>query len=128
MTEVKIGGQRSELEHEWTFDVTGAELVTFYVEAHHTANSEGDDFLFAYSTDGTNYTDMVTVTKTADDDTAQFYTLPGTLNGTVYVLVLDTDRSDGNKVLDRLYVDFLSIVSDGATTTTAGIGTLFYGK
>ena len=71
---------------------------------------------------------MVTVTKTADDDTAQFYTLPGTLSGTVYVRVLDTDRSEGNNALDSLSVDFLSIVSDGATTTTAGIGTLFYGK
>jgi len=121
LTEMESGGKpakrRSELEHEWTFNVTGGELVTFYVEAHHTANSEGDDFLFAYSTDGTNYTDMVTVTKTADDDTAQSYTLPGSLSGTVYVRVLDTDRSQGNKVLDSLYVDFLSIVSEEALTT-----------
>jgi hypothetical protein len=120
LTEAQSGGnpsrRRSELEHTWTFNVTGDELVTFYVEAHHSANSEGDDFLFAYSTDDANYIDMVTVTKTADDNTAQFYSLPGGLSGTVYVRVVDTDRSQGNSSQDSLYVDALFIVSDAAST------------
>ncbi|MCK5805774.1 MAG: cadherin-like domain-containing protein, partial [Lentisphaeria bacterium] len=119
LTEVESGGKPSrrysQLEHTWTFSVTGGELVTFYVEAHHTANSEGDDFIFAYSTDGASYTDMVTVTKTTDDNTAQFYVLPGTLSGTVYVRVLDTDHSQGNRVLDSLYVDALFVTSESAS-------------
>lgn len=106
----------SLLEHEWTFDVYGSELVTFYVEAHHTVNSEGDDFVFAYSTNGTDWVDMVTVTKTADDDTAQYYALPSELSGTVYVRVTDADRTVGNTSLDTLYVDALFIVSDQPST------------
>ncbi|HEY5621455.1 MAG TPA: putative Ig domain-containing protein, partial [Pontiella sp.] len=87
--------------------------VIFYVEAYHTANSEGDDFVFAYSTDNVNFTDMVTVTKTADDDIAELYALPNTLSGTVYIRVTDTDSSQGNKGLDTVYVDAMYIRSSG---------------
>ena len=101
LTETESGGKRnrrrSQLEHKWIFDVTGGELVTFFVEAHHTVNAEGDDFLFSYSTDDINYTDMLTVTKTADDDSSNFFVLPGDLSGTVYVRVVDTDRTQGNR-------------------------------
>ena len=45
----KPSNRVSRLEHKWTFDVSGTSPV-FYVEACHTANSEGDDFLFSYST------------------------------------------------------------------------------
>jgi beta-glucanase (GH16 family) len=105
--------RHSHLEHKWTINVTGGDSVTFYVEAHHTANSEGDDFVFAYSTDNVNFTDMVTVTKTADNDTVQQFTLPNTLSGTVYIRVKDTDQSQGNKGLDTVYVDDMYIRSDG---------------
>jgi hypothetical protein len=111
ITEV-VGGNTSALEHKWVFNVSGAELVTFYVEAHHSANSEGDDFVFAYSTDDVNYTDMVVLTKTADDDTVQYYSLPIGLSGTVYVRVLDADRTDGNTQLDSIHIDTLFIVSE----------------
>jgi len=118
LTEEESGGRsnrrHSRLEHKWIFNVTGGELVTFFVEAHHTTNSEGDDFLFSYSTDDINYSDMLTVTKTEDDDTADLFVLPGNLSGTVYVRVIDTDRSRGNKQLDSLRVDSLFIVSESA--------------
>ena len=124
LTETESGGKRnrrrSQLEHKWIFDVTGGELVTFFVEAHHTVNAEGDDFLFSYSTDDINYTDMLTVTKTADDDSSNFYLLPGDLSGTVYVRVIDTDRTQGNRALDSLYVDSLFIVSENATQAPTG--------
>jgi hypothetical protein len=108
-------GTTSALEHKWVFNVTGAELVTFYVEAHHSANAEGDDFVFAYSIDDVNYTDMITVTKTADDDTAQYYALPSGLSGTVYVRVIDADRTGGNLQLDSVHVDAIFIVSEEST-------------
>ncbi|MCK4564427.1 MAG: hypothetical protein KAU94_07125, partial [Verrucomicrobia bacterium] len=114
ITEV-INGNTSALEHKWVFNVTGAELVTLYVEAHHSANSEGDNFIFAYSTDDVDYTDMVTVAKTADDNTVQYYALPSGLNGTVYVRVLDADRTDSNTQLDTISVDALFIVSEEST-------------
>ncbi len=62
---------------------------------------------------------MLTVTKTADDDTADFFVLPGDLSGTVYVRVVDTDRTAGNNVLDRLYIDSLFIVCETAATPPA---------
>jgi len=119
LTESQSGGspktRRSQLEHVWTLNVTGGELVTFFVEAHHTANTEGDNFLFSYSTDGTNYTDMVTVTKTSDDNVPLSYDLPGDLSGVVYVRVVDTDRTAGRSSLDSLYVDQLMIVCESAS-------------
>ena len=54
---------------------------------------------------------MLTVTKTADDDTPQSFDLPGTTSGTVYILVLDADSSRRNSVQDSLFVDHLFIRS-----------------
>lgn len=111
LTEV-VSVNTSVLEHKWVFDVASAELVTFYVDAYHTANSESDDFVFAYSTNDVDYTDMVTVTKTANDDTEQAFYLPSGLSGSVYVRVMDTDRTSSHTQLDSLYVDGLFIVSE----------------
>ncbi|UCD29976.1 MAG: metallophosphoesterase, partial [Planctomycetota bacterium] len=101
----------SYLEHKWTIDVTGGSTVTFYVEAYHTSNSEGDDFVFAYSLNDSDYTNMLTVTKTSDDDTAQSYELPGDTIGTVYIRVMDTDQSAGNQTLDTIYIDNMYVQS-----------------
>ena len=114
ITEVNSSNS-SILEHVWIFNVTGDEVVTFYVEAHHTANSEGDDFVFAYSTDDVNYYEMVTVTKTSDDNSAQYFALPSGLSGTVYVSVQDTDTTAGNTQLDTLYIDELVIESESSS-------------
>jgi hypothetical protein len=80
--EIESGGKPSKrhsfLEHKWSVNVTGGDTVTFYVEAYQTASSDGDNFVFAYSTsqDGT-YTDMVTVTKTVDDQWCGIYPRQG---------------------------------------------------
>jgi hypothetical protein len=117
ITEIESGGKPSKrhslLEHKWTVNVTGGSTVTFFVEAYHTANSEGDDFIFAYSTDDSSYTNMVTVTKTSDNDTAQSYALPASTSGTVYIRVVDTDQSQGSSDLDTVYIDQMYILSDG---------------
>jgi len=65
ITEVKSRGKskQSYLEHKWTIDVTGGDKVIFYVEAYHSPNIEGDDFIFAYSEDGSTYADMTLVSK-----------------------------------------------------------------
>ena len=124
ITERPSGGKPSKrhsyLEHKWTINVTGGNLVTFYVEAYHTSNSEGDNFVFAYSTDDLSYTDMVTVIKTADDDAYQGHVLPATISGTVYIRVKDTDQTQGNRSLDTIYVDHMYIksVTGGPPDTT----------
>ena len=50
---------------------------------------------FSYSTDGINFTDLITVTKTSDDNTAQLAPLPAGVTGTVYIRVVDADRTVG---------------------------------
>jgi hypothetical protein len=114
--EIESGGnpnkRRSYLEHKWTINVTGGDSITFFVEAYHTANSEGDDFIFAYSTDDISYTNMVVVTKTADDDNQQSFVLPSSISGTVYIRVTDSDQTQGNKALDTVYVDHMFIRSE----------------
>ena len=100
------------LEHKWTFDVTGGSSVTFYLEAFESGASGLEDFVFAYSDDDVSYTDMFTVTKTADDDSYQTYVLPVSTTGTVYIRVLDTVFNTGtNEAVDTIYVDHMYIAS-----------------
>ena len=103
----------SYLEHKWTIDVIDGSKtnVTFYLEANHSLSSDGDDFVFAYSTDDSTYTDMVTVVKTADDNVCQTYELPNDLSGTVYIRVKDTDQTAGNQGSDTIYIDQMFIRS-----------------
>lgn len=101
----------SQLEHKWTFNVTGGASVTFNVQAHHTSNTENDHFVFAYSTNGTTFTDMVTVTATADPGTWLSFALPGATSGTVTIRIRDTDRTPGRRKTDTLSVDDMYIRS-----------------
>jgi hypothetical protein len=111
ITTGKPDGRKSYLEHKWTIDVGSANWadVAFYVEAHHTQNNENDDFMFAYSTDDITYHDMLTVTKTSDDNTYQTFELPPTTGGTVYIRVQDTDRTPGSTLTDTIYIDYMFI-------------------
>jgi serine protease len=105
----KPSSRYSYLEHKWTIDVTGGTSVAFYVEAHQTASSDGDNFVFAYSTNDVTYTDLVTVTSTSD----QFYSapMPSTTAGAVYIRVRDTDRTSGNRYMDEIFIDQMYIES-----------------
>ncbi|MHC4743276.1 MAG: hypothetical protein ACYS8Z_15280, partial [Planctomycetota bacterium] len=121
ITEVRQGNPAkgfSSLEHKWTVNVTGGTSVTFYVEAYQTSSGDGDNFVFAYSTDDNVYTDMLTVSKTGDDNSYQSCALPPSTSGTVYIRVLDTDSTQGNQVMDTLYVDHLYIHSDAGPPDT----------
>ncbi|MHC4911203.1 MAG: hypothetical protein ACYTF9_15980, partial [Planctomycetota bacterium] len=91
---------------------------SFSVEAHHDANSEGDDFEFSYSLDNVNFTSMFVVIKTSDDDSVQVYDFLADVSGTVYVRVRDLDQAPGNGQIDQLYVDSMVITtgSDGPDT------------
>ena len=98
----------SYLEHKWTFAVpANSGEVNFYLEAARDNNSDGDDFIFAYSTDDATYYNMVTVASATD----QLYTaaLPTGTSGTVYVRVLDSVRDWGTTSNDAVYVDYMYI-------------------
>ena len=99
----------SYLEHRWTVNLASGTNPVFYVEAHHTPNIEGDDFVFAYSTNGSNFTTMLTVAKTADDDIAQSFVLPANVTGTITIRVQDANRVRRNVALDSVFVDELYV-------------------
>jgi len=114
----------SYLEHKWTFDVPAGIWVDFYVKAYHSANSEGDDFAFAWSSDDVSYTGILQVTRTGDDGTYQSAALPGDLSGTVYVRVIDTDRTKANRSLDTVFVDHMYIETGTLNAPPAAPGNL----
>lgn len=121
------GGPSSELEHYWrstTLPNRPGTTYTFTIEAHHTTNSEGDNFAIAYSTNvvgnvpttGT-YTTMLWVNATSD----QVYTfiLPASVAGQkIWVRAVDMDHSVGNTAIDILFVDqmYVHAVTPSGTT------------
>ena len=86
----------------------------FSLEAYKSVSVDGDNFVFAYSTDNSTYVNMLTVTNTADNDTLQNYVMPATTSGTVYIRVIDTNRSQGNRSQDTVLIDQMYIRSEGA--------------
>ena len=122
ITEEVSGGKRSRrtsrLSHTWTLDVAPGGSHTFFVDAHHTYNSEGDDCRFSYSLDGVGYSPMLTVTRTAGGNSLQSFVFPQDVSGTLYVRVEDTDATPGSSAADALYVDYMFVESDptGAST------------
>jgi subtilisin family serine protease len=97
-----------ELIHTWTFTVPeGHTQLTLNVEAYHTFNLDYDDFVFSYSTDGVAFTDLLTVTKRADDNQTQSAAFPKGACGTLYLRVRDTDQNRRMDHPNTLYVDQL---------------------
>jgi len=113
LTEVSSDGrpaknQYSLLEHVWIFEITGNSLF-LHAEAFHSANGEGDDFVLAGSFDGQNYVNLITVSKTNDDNNEQLAQIDGEADGFYYVRVRDTDHSATNQDFDTFTVDYLSV-------------------
>ncbi len=127
--EIKIGKpsrRHDELIHTWEFTVPGGYSdLLFSVEAHHSENSDYEDFIFSFSEDGVEYGALLTVTKTEDDGQAQTAPLPAGLSGTVYIRLEDTGRSEGQRNKNVIYVDRLvlrgGISGDASPPLFAGL-------
>jgi PKD repeat protein len=111
----KPNRRHSWLEHRWTFNIVGGDMATAYVNAWQDPSTDGDYFDFEFSTNGTSWSHGVNVPATSDPGTAQSFALPGVGTGTVYLRAVDTDRSQGNRSLDTVYVDELRIRVENAT-------------
>jgi subtilisin family serine protease len=90
------GGKKTRLEHTWMFNASEP-VVSFNISA--TAVG-AESFTFAYSTDGSNWSDM-TLSLGGGPET---HLLP-TLSGTIYVRVTDDDGSRGDSEIDHVQVD-----------------------
>ncbi len=106
----------SLMEHKWAFAVSSASSIMFYMEAYHTS---GENFDVYYSVTGVNnvgatgWTKMFTVTATSDPGTYQSYSLPPGTSGTIYIGVIDVDRSSGDTTSNTFYIDHMYIRSVG---------------
>jgi PKD repeat protein len=108
LTEIEYTGhprkRYSYLEHKWNFNLGGGgSNMLFFLEAYRPANTDGDNFTFAYSTDDATYYDMISVASGTEQ--VYSYALPAGLTGTVYVRVLDSNRSWDYTSLDPVYID-----------------------
>ncbi len=104
----------SSLDHRWT--ITGVQpgaTMNLSVVANAPANNEGDDFAFAYSTDGTTFVPFALLENGTGEQTLTT-ALPATTSGTVIVRVQDTDRTAGNGNADSVSVALVRIESQGA--------------
>ena len=100
--------RRSSAEHRWAFSIpSAAPAAMLVVEASRTNNSEGDDFRFEYSPDGSSFAPILTVNSSVE----QVYSalLPDVPSGTVYVRVVDTNNDQGNSSIDSVSIDELYI-------------------
>jgi parallel beta-helix repeat protein len=121
IAERESGGQParrySYLEHKWVFEIDAGIPATFYANVFASVSDDNDTFIFAYSEDDVNYTEMFTVISNTDNNTYLSYLLPGTQTGQIYIRVMDSDRTPGNRSLDTVYIDLLSIHSQTQTGT-----------
>jgi PKD repeat protein len=97
--------RRSVLEHTWQLSIVAGYVQTFYLNAWHSVNSEGDDFLFEYSRNNIDWSAMITVRKTTDDDSLESFTFPSAVTGTIWVRVRDLDRTPGRGQMDTVSID-----------------------
>ncbi len=109
--------RRSSLSHRWTFlNVSPGTSMTLTANAWSNGSSDNDDFQFAWSTDGSSYTNAFVVSSTSSVN-SQSVALPAGLSGTVYIQVTDTDNTQGNRALDTVFVDYLVIRADNTPVT-----------
>lgn len=110
---VKAGGETSTLDHIWKTEVigTGGDAYKFFIEAYHTTNTEYDDFTFQWSTSSNGpWTDILTVTKTADDNMYQAANLDNSIAGNaIYIRVIDTNSTNGYLYNDTVYIDHMYV-------------------
>ena len=109
ITEARINNV-SLLDMRWTFTVPAGHLSVVYVEAYESVSTEGDNYQFSYSLNGTSFTNMFVVSKTADDNLAQYFALPPSTSGSITIRAQDTNRTSG-KNLDTLFVDQIRVVT-----------------
>lgn len=127
ITETQSGGRPSRrhdrLEHIWRFTPAAADN-RFNVSAYRTDGGDADSaFIFEWSSSASGpWTEMLTVTKTSDDDALQRHTL-GAVPSTVYVRVTDNNRVSGQRNADSIHVDHMLFDEGAPITDPPGVAT-----
>lgn len=108
-----LQNNKSKLTHIWRFDGVPAGIHTLRFEAQRPDNAEGDNFQFAWSTDGSSFTNISgalvsTPTETSGGLTASMGSTSSL--GSIYIRIQDT-KPNGS-VLDTVEIDYLVIETD----------------
>ena len=114
ITERESGGKKnrrySYLEHRWNFNISVGATVTVYAVARSGGSSEGDTFDFQYSLDGGSSFVSAELFNVSSTSYALYSAaIPAAPSGSIVIRVIDTDRTAGNRNLDRVDVDHLFI-------------------
>ena len=102
----------SFLEHRWTFNVAAGSRIELHVEGSRTSGTDGDNFRFEYSTDGTTFTPLNPPDLPLTDNNGDVMGLmPPGLAGNVTIRVVDTNHTPGAQTLDTISLDEIWIRS-----------------
>ena len=116
LVEVISGGKPdlrySTLEHNWTVQVPLSNNLSFHLSGYRPNNSEGDDFLFEYSVDGSPFRSLVLINSGVLSEYEAY--MPADVYGTVTIRVVDTDHTASRNSLDALFIDRMYIERDGS--------------
>jgi flagellin-like protein len=127
LTWSSTGGLASELQQYWRITQVPSRpgtTFTYSLLARHTANTEGDNFVFAYSTnvvgnDPTTGTYATMLWVNATSDQSYSFILPSSVAGKqVWIRAVDVDHTVGNTNLDTLFVDQMNILASTPSGTT----------
>lgn len=104
-----LAGSLRLVQNNWKFNVPSGVSASVQLEAFH--NSDNEVFYVNYSTDGASWSNILSVTKTADDDQVQVAQLPAGISGDVWIRIKDSSFSDAED--NSLFVDYLAIALEG---------------
>ena len=116
LTEAHQGGRPnrrvSELEHIWTVNsIQAGSQVILSIDAEVPNNTEGDDFIFSYSINGSSYIAIDTIYANSGMQYLSLELPSSSFGQSLNIKVTDTDKTAGNSVEDTLLVSNISIAS-----------------
>ena len=109
ITEETVGNRR-QVVHNWQFTVPAGRQATVEIEAFQ--NSHDERFYVNYSANGSSWRNILSVTKTADDNQIQTAQLPSDLSGDVWIRIKDS-KPQQDDISDTIFVDYLGIRLEG---------------
>ena len=133
--ERESGGKKSRrysfLEHTWLFNVQSGNAVTLFLTGRQSASSDNDQMNFSYSINGSAFLPLSF--NLGNSSAAHVVPLPDDVKsgGDLRIRVNDSDQLQGNRALDTVYVDQMSIrtenqaggVAPSAATNLSAVAT-----
>src|SRR5207302_6943185 len=106
----QLTNYQMEVRYDWSGIASGSPSYALKVEAYHTV---GEDFLVQVLTPPSSWTTRITITKTADDNAAQAYTLTtAEFNSGAPAVRFIGATEIGDTTQSDLYLDYVTVSSN----------------